>query len=49
MLRWLKRAREDRAIEAAVRAGPSHIGQVEQLSDLLQSEYSTKRIRPGHA
>lgn len=49
MLRWLKRAREEREIEERVRFGPPYIGQVEELSELLQSDYAAKRIKPGHA
>ena len=49
MFSWLKRARENRQIEDAVRFGPPYQSQVEELSELLQTDYTTKRIKPGHA
>lgn len=49
MLKWLKRAREERKIDEMLRFGPPYIGKVGELSDLLQSDYATKRIKPGHA
>ena len=49
MLKWLKRAREDRQIEKDVHFGPPYLSRVEELSGLLQTDYSTKRIKIGHA
>jgi hypothetical protein len=49
MFNWVRQAREDRDITAAVHSGPPYVSRVVELTDLLQTEYASKRIKRGHA